>query len=181
MEEHILDKNGRKRNAVRKTCSYCGKDFLVRASWVNTQKYCSRKCAHESSKKRAIVNCAYCGKSFERVGSKLLNSKSGLYFCCREHKDKAQSLEGGIKEIMPEHYSTGEGKNDYRYRAFKKYEHKCSICGWCEDERVLEVHHIDADRTNNDITNLTILCPICHRYLTLHLYTLEELKQKRKK
>lgn len=181
MEEYILEKNGRKRNAVRKTCACCGKDFLVRASWANTQKYCSRKCAHESSKKRVVVNCAYCGKLFERVDNKLLNSKSGLYFCCRNHKDKAQSLRGGIKEIMSKHYGTGDGKYDYRHRAFEEYEHKCAICEWHEDERALEVHHIDENRENNDITNLIILCPICHKYLTLHLYTLEELKQKKNK
>ena len=40
---------------------------------------------------------------------------------------------------------------------------------------VLEVHHIDENRNNNDISNLVILCPICHKYLTLHLYTLEQL------
>lgn len=179
MEEYILEKDGRKRRAVRKTCAYCGKEFLVRASWEERQMYCSCKCAHENSKKRIMVICAYCGKPFEKVNNRLSSSKSGLYFCCRKHKDRAQSLKGGIKEVMPKHYGTGNGRYDYRHRAFEEYEHKCAICGWCEDERVLEVHHIDEDRANNDITNLMILCPICHRYLTLHLYTVEELKQRR--
>ncbi len=178
MEEYILEKNGRKRKAIRKNCICCGKEFLVRASWADRQVYCSRDCAHKNSQRRIVVTCGYCGKSFEKVSSKLSNSKSGLYFCCREHKDRAQSLKGGIKEIMPEHYDTGDGKYNYRVRAFKEYEHKCAVCGWCEDERVLEVHHIDEDRTNNDVINLIILCPICHKYLTLHLYTLKELLKK---
>lgn len=63
----------------------------------------------------------------------------------------------------------------YRRNAFLYYPHKCKICGWSKDERVLEVHHIDENRDNNDISNLVILCPTCHKYLTLHLYTLEQL------
>lgn len=51
---------------------------------------------------------------------------------------------------------------------------------WREDERILEVHHIDENRSNNEITNLIILCPICHRYISLSIYTLSELKNKYK-
>jgi hypothetical protein len=39
---------------------------------------------------------------------------------------------------------------------------------------ILEVHHIDRDRTNNDIENLIILCCNHHRILTLGLAILTE-------
>jgi len=55
------------------------------------------------------------------------------------------------------------------------YPHKCYVCGYNDDERILEVHHVDENRNNNDINNLKILCPNCHKKLSLHLYTLEEL------
>jgi predicted HNH restriction endonuclease len=45
-------------------------------------------------------------------------------------------------------------------------------CGYDEDERILEVHHIDEDRNNNDIKNLCILCPNCHVKITYHFYEL---------
>ena len=174
---YIIEKNGKRRLAVEKQCEQCGKYFLVRKSWSNTQRYCSVSCKANASKKSVLVRCSYCGSMFEKLPSKLSSSRSGLYFCCREHKDLAQRLDFGCKEIMPSHYGTGNGEDRYRRDAFNKYEHKCAICGWDKDERILEVHHIDEDRSNNDLTNLIILCPICHRYLTLHIYTLEQLRE----
>jgi hypothetical protein len=49
----------------------------------------------------------------------------------------------------------------------KKYNNKCSKCGWCEvnphtGNIPLEVEHIDGDAFNNEPDNLTILCPNCH-------------------
>ena len=121
---------------------------------------------------RIHLKCAYCGKEFVRSKSRIENSKSGLFFCCREHKDLAQKLDSGeqFEAIRPIHY--GEKINDYRQKAFDTYEHKCSVCGWNEDERILEVHHINSNRENNEIDNLVILCPTCHRKITLHYYKL---------
>ena len=72
--------------------------------------------------------------------------------------------------MRPLHYGSSGG--DYRKIAFNDYEHKCAVCGWNEDERILEVHHIDSNRENNEIDNLIILCPTCHRKITLHYYKL---------
>jgi hypothetical protein len=51
---------------------------------------------------------------------------------------------------------------------------KCAVCGYDEDVRILEVHHKDEDHSNNDLNNLCILCPNCHRKITLHYYYLTE-------
>lgn len=44
--------------------------------------------------------------------------------------------------------------------------YKCAYCGcngqWQNGEISLELHHIDGDNTNNEISNLTYLCPNCH-------------------
>ena len=115
--------------------------------------------------------CAYCHNRFFRAPSKLENSKSGLLFCCREHKDLAQRIDSGEKfnSIRPEHYNNGM---NYREKALREYQHKCAICNWNEDTDVLEVHHIDENRQNNELNNLIILCPICHKKLTIHKYEL---------
>lgn len=135
------------------------------------------KCSEEQSQKQKLdirtkVKCAYCGKEFLRLNSKLNNSKSGLYFCSRECKDTAQSLKSGdnFKSLRPEHYGSLFG--DYRKLAFKNYPHKCAVCGYDEDERILQVHHKDENREHNNLENLIILCPNCHWKITLHLYTL---------
>ena len=44
---------------------------------------------------------------------------------------------------------------------------KCENCGieeWLGQPINLEVHHIDGDRTNNNLENLQLLCPNCHSY-----------------
>lgn len=43
--------------------------------------------------------------------------------------------------------------------------HKCESCGlteWLGLPIVLELHHINGDRTHNDAENLQLLCPNCH-------------------
>lgn len=43
--------------------------------------------------------------------------------------------------------------------------HNCENCGlteWQKQPIVLEVHHEDGDRTNNDFSNLKLLCCNCH-------------------
>lgn len=126
-----------------------------------------------SSVRQKII-CAYCGKEFVRSNSKCENSKTGLMFCCREHKDQAQRIAFGLRQIWPDHYNTGNGISSYRLKAFNHYMHECAICGWNEDERILEVHHKDSDRAHNDLDNLIILCPTCHRKITLGFYRLTE-------
>ena len=121
----------------------------------------------------------YCHKKFLRPISKVGNSKSGLYFCCREHKDLAQRLSGGeqYSDIRPEHYSIVTNEREgtihtYRTLAFQMYKNECAVCGWNEDIDILQVHHIDENRSNNHIENLIILCPNCHMKLTSHKYIL---------
>jgi Zn ribbon nucleic-acid-binding protein len=125
---------------------------------------------------RESVECAYCGEYFYKPKSKL-NSKSGLYFCCREHKDLSQRIESGedFEALRPAHY--GLGLKNYRAVAFRAYEHKCACCGWNEDERILEVHHIDENHNNNAVSNLAILCPTCHRKITLGYYFYDKENQ----
>lgn len=67
---------------------------------------------------------------------------------------------GGIKEIQPPHYGTT--KANYRQIAFNSLQNKCNMCGYDKIKEILEVHHIDCNRNNNNIYNLEILCPNCH-------------------
>ena len=45
-------------------------------------------------------------------------------------------------------------------------EYVCSGCGcngeWQGKTLALQLHHIDGDNTNNELSNLTYLCPNCH-------------------
>ena len=39
---------------------------------------------------------------------------------------------------------------------------ECGISEWCDKPLTLEVDHIDGDNSNNELTNLRVLCPNCH-------------------
>lgn len=148
----------------------CTADCFMRGP-KDIRSSCPECSKEKRTSNRTIIICDYCGKEFFRSPSKIQNSKSGLQFCCRECKDAAQRIENNFEIMWPSHYKNGE-QIHYRELAFRNYDHKCAVCGWNEDEDILEVHHIDEDRTNNKLNNLIILCPICHRKLTSHKYTL---------
>ena len=90
------------------------------------------------------------------------SSRSGLFFCNRVCKEKAQSIESQILPIK--HYKGG--KTSYRVRAFREYGKKCKECGYDELEAMLDADHIDGNRSNNVIQNLQVLCVWCHAYKT---------------
>ena len=67
---------------------------------------------------------------------------------------------------------------NYRRLAFGHYDPLCAHCGF-GIAAVLEVAHIDCDRANNDISNLVILCPNCHKMHDLDIISTETIIQMR--
>lgn len=172
----IIDKGGKRRKAIESICQTCGKSFLAEERFIESgkRKYCSRECACESRKNRIKFICPICGKETDRVESR--KSKSGLFFCSRECKEIAQSIQSGSEYdlIRPNHYNTGI--DSYREKALNNYELKCEICGYKECLPILEVHHIDGNRKNNDLENLIVLCPNHHAMITRKIARIEDRK-----
>jgi hypothetical protein len=50
-----------------------------------------------------------------------------------------------------------------RLRALQRADFRCERCGYDRVREVLEVHHKDRKRSNNDLSNLEALCPTCHK------------------
>jgi hypothetical protein len=67
---------------------------------------------------------------------------------------------------------------NYRKLAFEHYPQLCAHCGFGIKD-VLEVAHIDCSRANNDVSNLIILCPNCHKMHDLDLISTETIIQMR--
>lgn len=65
---------------------------------------------------------------------------------------------GGISR---EPYSW-EFNEELRERIRQRENHKCFICWLSGNGKALQVHHIDYDKKNNDLSNLCALCPSCH-------------------
>lgn len=152
---------------IARNCDFCQQEYQAEPRYLNRGQgiYCSISCSNKhrvSLKPKPEPNafCSYCNTPFYHAPSKKRNSKSGLHFCCREHKDLAQRI-GGIREIMPAHYGVSTSSN-YRRKALRELSNSCARCGWNKIPEILEVNHIDCDRSNNDLSNLEILCPNCH-------------------
>ena len=97
------------------------------------------------------------------------------------------SLKNAVKEygLSTEHFlGQSWNKENYDYSSFEKGSYKnsgkttltpliklrgrkCENCGaeeWLGQPINLEVHHIDGDHYNNELSNLQLLCPNCHSY-----------------
>jgi 5-methylcytosine-specific restriction endonuclease McrA len=155
---------------IERNCLNCSKIYSARKAEIKRGwgKFCSKSCSAKYTKNinktipEPNCTCAYCYTKFYKTKSKQKNSRTGIFFCCREHKDISQRVDGGIKDMFPSHYKDGSTSTRYRSIAFSNAEAKCAKCGYDEYIEVLEVHHIDRNRKNNDSNNLTILCPTCH-------------------
>lgn len=158
-----------KRTKVTIECKKCHYQWEISPASLcpsGIQKGYSFKGCPQCTVPMVTFNCAFCGKEVTRKKYEIKKSKSGFHYC---------SLECGNRHKNQLTINT-QDSSAYRRNAFLYYPHKCELCGWKEDERILEVHHIDENRQNNNLSNLMILCPNCHKKLTLHLITLKDRK-----
>lgn len=137
------------------TCQTCGKE-------TPNKKFCSKSCSakktnttHPRRKKKPLNICVGCGKETE-------NNKYCSNSCQGNHQSKLvidRWLNG--EEIFTDVPSL------IRNYLIREAGNKCSICGWGEVNQFtgkvpVELDHIDGDSTNNDKSNLRIICPNCH-------------------
>lgn len=167
----FVDSVGHRRKGKQVRCNTCGTIFCTRIDQV--RKYCSKRCQHIGQERKTTFTCAQCGKQFSRKSSARGRSRSGFYFCSRTCKDQAQQI-GGIKEIMPTHYGTGDRNEQYR-KLFHPDELVCARCGYHEFACGIDIHHLDGNHKNNAKTNLLPLCSPCHRALHYQLWRLEDI------
>lgn len=163
-----------KRDPIELHCLDCGHRWSTIAQNVlyvqidRAKAHCCPKCGIKTGQ---YVKCAHCGKEIYRSKQDIEKNVSGYFYCSRECGNRHKNL------LRKQSGEWAEGSTNYRSRAMELYEHKCLCCGWDEDDRLLEAHHIDENRNNNHVDNLCLLCPTCHRKITLGYYVLD-LKNK---
>jgi hypothetical protein len=83
-----------------------------------------------------------------------------------------------VNDCPPSSRPSPMNRINYRKLAFEHYKDRlfCAHCGFGIPE-VLEVAHLDCDRHHNEISNLVLLCPTCHKMLDLDLISTEAMVQ----
>jgi hypothetical protein len=139
-------------------CDYCNKPYTKEKKLVNINKkknhknYCSPECRKLGSTNKVTFKCDYCGK--EKTQSRYSYDRSkGGHFC-------SSSCAATVNNSLYRK-NFKDGKSSYRGKAFNYYGAKCSVCGY-DTEIVLQVHHRNGNRNNNEIENLDVLCPTHH-------------------
>jgi len=150
-------------------CDFCGKKFKRKKSQLelSIKHYCSVNCQTQGRKKGKAVKCFVCSKFSYKSLKDLKNSKSKKYFC-----SQICSNEWIGKQQRDKNHPNWKGGTFSYKNLLKRTDSKqaCVLCGK-DDIRILCVHHIDKNRKNNNIKNLTWLCRNCH--FLVHNYSKE--------
>jgi|GEM_PF-2808991 hypothetical protein len=161
MKSIVSDRyDGHMRRLFARVCVVCHSEFWVPKHVGETYVCCSVACRGKNRRRRVSLTCAQCGRIFERSTSQLSRSRSGLRFCTRDCKDKAQRLEG-LKLIHPPHYGTASFNKDQLLRERGRVCQVCGLTEWLGEPIPLVVDHIDGNAYNGAKENLRLICPNC--------------------
>lgn len=162
-------------------CDYCGIEVDKKPSYIKNnlakgrKNYCSNDCKKLGQFKGKLYPCGTCGKEIYKTPSEIKKSKSGEVFCS---KSCACSFNNSLLRSKENNPNWKDG--GYVKVAYNTYSSVCSICGF-DDVDALQIHHIDQNRSNNEVDNLIILC--ANHHSLVHRGTLiisDQIKSERK-
>lgn len=182
------------KNTYKCICNKCGKEYYVTCTKIQFEKgryrkTCSSGCANSrkmtEEKRERIRNsvkntfdkkrkerkytyiCEKCGNSFIS------------YFKIRKERKKHCD---NCKQKYPHYHDDPKTILDLSKRTITKILCRanigCSICGW--NKSTCDIHHIIPRKNNgsDEISNLIIVCPNCHRIIhNSNVYSEEYLKE----
>ncbi len=114
----------------------------------NGRVFCSVTCYGKSCQKE--TPCLVCGKPILAR----LNKKTCSRSCANKHRE-------GIKYKLNSPRDKVKTQGIIKIRLLKIRGNKCERCGF-EKYEILQIHHKDKNRNNNNFDNLEIICPNCH-------------------
>jgi len=119
-----------------------------------------------------IINAVKKVKSFAALLRELNLKQAGGNYA--NMKRNLQRLNVDTKHWTGQGWSKGEQLKDWskytksvhlKKHLIRERGHKCEYCKneiWMDNPITLEVHHLDGNRGNNELTNLQLLCCNCH-------------------
>tara|TARA_R110002126_G_scaffold3502_10_gene20049 strand:+ start:2112 stop:2570 length:459 start_codon:yes stop_codon:yes gene_type:complete len=134
------------------SCPICDKEFSVHRYRLKTGKQicCSNSCKYKLITLNGTTTnkCIQCNEKFQFTKGRNVDRPIANKYCSQHCYNIGRNKSGMIP---------------YRILAFENFPHHCHFCNF--DSGMLDVHHIDEDRTNNQLANLVILCRSCHAKL----------------
>lgn len=132
-------------------CFVCQKEIYRRPSEIRLNKvYCSRACFGKACRKEKP--CTVCGTPILASFNKKTCSRS----CANKNRT-------GLKYKRNNKPLKDKVKTQ-RLLKSRLLEERGEVCERCEYDKkeILQVHHRDRNRRNNDLSNLELICPNCH-------------------
>lgn len=132
-------------------CVICTKPIYRRRCEIEMSEgrvYCSMTCYGLACRKEKP--CIICGKLILAGENKKTCSRA----CANKHR-------AGIKYKMNRPRDKVAYYQGLKIRLLGERGKNCERCGYSKYE-ILQVHHKDRNRQNNELTNLELICPNCH-------------------
>lgn len=132
-------------------CIVCRKDIYKRPSQIKRnggRVFCSINCYGFSCRKENP--CVVCGKMI--LGG--LNKKTCSRSCSNINRTSIKYHLGRPKDKV-------KSQKALKIKLLKIRGNTCERCGYSKT-KILQVHHKDRNRENNNIDNLELICPNCH-------------------
>jgi len=146
----------------------CNKCSIEIDGTYGSGKFCSRKCANSRTiskehkeklvtrftKKQIIRSCLTCSKEITTT------EKRNRKYCSNSCSDKRKMFELERRNEVTTIWSMSSRT---RCKILKRMGKGCCRCGW--NEAPCDLHHVRGRKipNANADTNLTLLCPNCHR------------------
>ena len=141
---------GYKRNP-NTLCVICNKPIYKRPFEIQENKeriFCSAICYGISCRKEKP--CVLCGKPILSG----LNKKTCNRSCANKYR-------AGIKYKVNSSRDKVKAQRSIKIKLLTERGKKCERCGYNKYD-ILNVHHKDRNRNNNNLDNLELICPNCH-------------------
>ncbi len=163
-------------------CAQCDSPISIRADRKKLHNFCSRGCGtrysgahptdamrHRSDKRRTgkMLPCEKCGDLTYFAAARLRRLEAGgtkspfcsqscqaSYYSSRRTGAQGSNWKGGVS-IYPRAF------REARLVALERDGNTCQMEG--PHSGRLEVHHVDGDKHNTGLSNLTMLCAKCHK------------------
>ena len=105
--------------------------------------------------------CSYCGKIHRGRGENYCSTQ------CQNDSQRTEKVKLWLEGKIDGMRGKTQTANWIKWHLINERGNKCEICGWNQinphtGKIPIELEHIDGNFKNNNLENLSLLCPNCH-------------------